>query len=94
MRAAVAAAVADAPDVRDVRVDVEFGEPEVSLVDLSRHLDLLVMGSRGYGPTRAVLLGGVSRRVSAEAACPVLIIPRGAARSLEDMLAHADREHA
>jgi hypothetical protein len=24
----------------------------------------------------------------------VLVIPRGAARPLEDMLAHADREHA
>lgn len=94
MRAAVAAALSDAPEVRDVRVDVEFGEPEVSLVDISRHLDVLVMGSRGYGPTKAVLLGGVSRRVSAEAACPVLLIPRGTARPLEDLIAHADREHA
>ena len=94
MRAAVAAALAAAPEVRDVRVDVEFGEPEQSLVDLSRHLDVLVMGSRGYGPARAVLLGGVSRRVSSEADCPVLIIPRGAARPLEDLIAHANREHA
>ena len=51
------------------------------------------MGSRGYGPHRAVLLGGVSRRVSAEAECPVLVIPRGASRPLEDLLL-ADREPA
>ncbi len=94
MRAAIADALAGAPEVADVQVDVEFAEPEQSFVDLSRHLGILVMGSRGYGPTRAVLLGGVSRRVSADAACPVLVVPRGAARPLEDMLAHADREHA
>ena len=80
--------------VGDVRVDVQFGEPEQSLIDLSRHLDVLVMGSRAYGPAKAVLLGGVSRRVTAAAECPVLVIPRGAARPLEDMLASADREHA
>ena len=94
MRAAIAEALATVPEVRDPQVDVEFGEPDQSLIDLSRHLDLLVMGSRGYGPARAVLLGGVSRRVAAESACPVLVIPRGAARPLEDMLADADREHA
>jgi nucleotide-binding universal stress UspA family protein len=94
MQAAVQDALGQVPEVRDVRVDVEFGEPEESLVDLSRHLDVLVMGSRGYGPAKAVLLGGVSRRVTAAAECPVLVIPRGAARPLDDMLAHADREHA
>ena len=94
MRDAIAEALAGVPEVADVQVDVEFAEPEQSFVDLSRHLGMLVMGSRGYGPTRAVLLGGVSRRVPPSAACPVLVIPRGAARPLEDMLAHADREHA
>ena len=94
MRSAVADALAAVPEAGDARVDVEFGEPEQSLVDLSRHLDVLVMGSRGYGPARAVLLGGVSRRVSAAAACPVLVVPRGAAKPLEDLLAGAHREHA
>jgi nucleotide-binding universal stress UspA family protein len=52
------------------------GTPHEQLVGASRELDLLVMGSRGYGPVRSVLLGATSRRVVAQAACPVLVVPR------------------
>jgi nucleotide-binding universal stress UspA family protein len=41
-----------------------------------RDVDLLVCGSRGYGPVRRVLLGGVSSRLIRHAACPVLVVPR------------------
>ena len=40
-------------------------------------LDLLVCGSRGYGPARRVLLGGVSARLLRHARVPVLVVPRG-----------------
>jgi hypothetical protein len=36
---------------------------------------------------RAVLLGGVSRRVAAEARCPVIVLPRGVRASLQALLA-------
>ncbi len=36
--------------------------------------DVIVMGSRGMGGARALLLGSVSNKVSAEAAVPVLIV--------------------
>jgi hypothetical protein len=39
---------------------------------------MLVMGARARGPKRSVVLGSVSRAVAAGAACPVLILPRGA----------------
>lgn len=39
-------------------------------------LDLLVLGSRGYGPVRRVLLGGVSDSVVRRSPCPVLVVPR------------------
>ncbi len=39
--------------------------------------DLLVCGSRGYGPARRVLLGGVSSRVLRHARVPVIVVPRG-----------------
>jgi len=39
-------------------------------------LDLLVLGSRGYGPVRRVLLGGVSDAVVRRSPCPVVVVPR------------------
>lgn len=38
--------------------------------------DLLVTGSRGYGPGMRVLLGSVSRKLITDAPCPVLVVPR------------------
>lgn len=37
---------------------------------------LLVCGSRGYGPVSRVLLGGVSSRLIRRATCPLLVVPR------------------
>jgi nucleotide-binding universal stress UspA family protein len=39
-------------------------------------LDMLCVGSRGYGPIRRVLLGSVTSELLREAACPVLVLPR------------------
>lgn len=41
-------------------------------------VDLLVAGSRGYGPAMRVLLGSVSSRLIVEAPCPVIVVPRPA----------------
>lgn len=41
-------------------------------------LDLLVLGSRGYGPLRAVLLGSVSTALVRAAESPLVVVPRGA----------------
>ena len=41
-------------------------------------VDLLVCGSRGYGPLRSVMLGGVSRHLVDHGRCPVMVLPRGA----------------
>jgi hypothetical protein len=38
-----------------------------------------VVGSRGWGPVRRILLGSTSARLMREAHCPVLVLPRGAA---------------
>jgi nucleotide-binding universal stress UspA family protein len=38
--------------------------------------DLLVAGSRGYGPVLRVLLGSVSTQLTHKAPCPVLVVPR------------------
>ena len=44
--------------------------------------DLIVTGSRGYGPRRQVLLGSVSSGVLAAATVPVIVTPRGAETDL------------
>jgi nucleotide-binding universal stress UspA family protein len=57
-----------------------------ALVWRSAGWDILVCGSRGYGPLRTVLLGSVSRSLSHEAQCPLLVLPRGLARTLGGLL--------
>ena len=72
-----------------VESDVFVEDPADVLIGVSQNLDLLVCGSRGYGPRRAVLLGGVSRRLAAEAHCPVIVLPRGVESALEALIAEA-----
>ena len=60
--------------------EVVVANPVDALVDLSEHVDLLVCGSRGYGPVRSVLVGGVTHSLVRRAHCPVLLVPRGAER--------------
>jgi nucleotide-binding universal stress UspA family protein len=85
LRSATAAFEGDVP----VEVDAFIEDPADVLSRVSEHLDLLVCGSRGYGPRRAVLLGGVSRRLAADARCPVVVLPRGVEEPLEALMAES-----
>lgn len=71
----------------DIRLHAEFvvGDPVQELAERSRAADLLITGSRGYGPIRAVLVGSVSGRLVREAECPVIVVPRGADSHLEQL---------
>jgi nucleotide-binding universal stress UspA family protein len=62
----------------EVQAEVLEGAPPQVLADRSRELDLLVLGSRGYGPVKSVLLGSVSSEVIRAAECPVVVVPRAA----------------
>ncbi|HWH99220.1 MAG TPA: universal stress protein [Propionibacteriaceae bacterium] len=46
-------------------------------------VDVLVCGSRGYGPARRVLLGGVSSPLIRRARLPVTVVPRATTASAE-----------
>jgi nucleotide-binding universal stress UspA family protein len=61
------------PSSGEVVVDID---PVSVIVKASAGADLLLTGSRGYGPFRRVLLGGVSSAVLRKAACPVIVTPR------------------
>jgi nucleotide-binding universal stress UspA family protein len=86
---ALRAAVAELSDDVATEADAFVGDAAEILIELSEQFDLLVCGSRGYGPLRAVILGSVSRRVAGEARCPVIVLPRGATTPLEDLVAQA-----
>ena len=77
----------------DPRVDAEGrlqpGKPADVLIGLSETVDILVVGTRGYGPLKAVLLGGVSGRVIRAAACPVVVVPRRASSAVGSVFATA-----
>ena len=70
---------------RDVPAEssVVVGSPVGELILASEGLDLLVLGSRRWGPVRRLALGSTSERVIRHAACPVLVPAR-----------HAQTEHA
>jgi nucleotide-binding universal stress UspA family protein len=70
---------------RGVTVSAEtvVGVPRDELVEFSRQVDLLVIGSRGWGPIRRLLLGGTADRLFRAAAAPVLAVPRPATTAHE-----------
>jgi nucleotide-binding universal stress UspA family protein len=74
----------------DLESDVSVQDAADFLIAASQNVDLLVCGSRGYGPRRAVLLGGVSRRVVAESACPVIVLARGVEFGLDALVGEAE----
>ena len=87
-RRAAEKALAELDGQRQLAAEIEswVGDPVDVLVRLSEHLDLLVCGSRGYGPVRAVLLGAVSGRIVTDARCPVAVVPRGRESRLESLI--------
>jgi nucleotide-binding universal stress UspA family protein len=76
------AQAAAAEEIKDIEVErlIVDGDPAEVLAEQGAELDLLVVGSRGYGPLRRALLGGVSARVIHTAPCPVVVTPRSAQR--------------
>ena len=53
------------------------GDIVPALVEDAASDDLLFTGSRAKGPFRRVLLGSVSTHLLRDAACPVVVVPRG-----------------
>ena len=54
----------------------DTGSPAVVVLDFaeSNNIDLIVMGSRGLGIVKGVLLGSVSQYVVEQSKCPVMVV--------------------
>ena len=69
----------EAVDLDGVDFDTfeEIGEPAQRLIEACERLDgdLLVVGRRGAGMLRRMVVGSVANHVVNEAPCPVLIVP-------------------
>ncbi|MCR5756785.1 MAG: universal stress protein [Selenomonas sp.] len=54
----------------------ETGSPAVVILDFAaaNDIDLVIMGSRGLGIVKGVLLGSVSQYIVEQAKCPVLVV--------------------
>jgi len=48
-----------------------------TLAQFCEQVDLLVVGSRGYGPARRMLFGSTSEYLAHHASCPLLVLRRG-----------------
>lgn len=61
-----------------ISIDSKYaeGDPAAQIIKVAKegHYQLIVIGSRGLGTFKEMMLGGVSHRVSQLSPCPVLII--------------------
>lgn len=60
----------------EVHTEILEGSPAEAILDVAktREVDLIVMGSRGIGRLKGLLIGSQSQKVVQHALCPVLIV--------------------
>jgi nucleotide-binding universal stress UspA family protein len=58
-----------------VRTTIRAGSGGSVLIDAAEEADLVIVGSRGLGGFKGLLLGSVSYQVTHHASCPVVVIP-------------------
>lgn len=59
-----------------VQGEVASGQAGEQLALFSARVDLLIVGSRGYGPIRSLMLGGTAVHLAGSARCPLLVLAR------------------
>ena len=64
------------PPETEHKIFLETGSPAAVILSLEEKLkvDLIIMGSRGLGIVKGVLLGSVSQYITERAKCPVMVV--------------------
>ncbi len=60
----------------EVEIAVRQGQAAEILLEEAKDADVLVVGSRGLGGFRGLLLGSVSQQCAQHSPCPITILPR------------------
>jgi nucleotide-binding universal stress UspA family protein len=63
--------------------EARIGAVGEELVAFGLTVDLLVIGSRGYGALRRLMLGSTAHYLTGHARCPVVVLPREASAGTE-----------
>ncbi len=60
-----------------LRTEAQTGDPAEMILGLAEREGVIgiVVGKRGWGPLRGMLLGSVSQKLVSLAACPVIVVP-------------------
>jgi nucleotide-binding universal stress UspA family protein len=74
LRARAAEAARDT--AAEATVEVQTGHSSEALLEFSKELDLIVVGSRRWGTVARLILGSTGEALVRGAACPIIIVPR------------------
>ena len=71
------------PEFRDVPIErvLVSGSPTDALLGAAQDAEVVVVGGRGVGGFRGLLLGSVSQQLAHHAPCPVVVVPSAATRT-------------
>jgi nucleotide-binding universal stress UspA family protein len=58
----------------DVEASAVAGQPAVAILEEGAGAEMIVVGRRGLGGFKSLLLGSVSQQVVQHATCPVLVV--------------------
>jgi nucleotide-binding universal stress UspA family protein len=64
-------------ELGDVDAQAVYGLTGEELAEFGDEVDMLVAGSRGYGPVKRLVLGSTSDYLERHARCSLLVLPRG-----------------
>jgi nucleotide-binding universal stress UspA family protein len=73
-------------ELPDVEGHAVYGLAAEELAAFGDQVDILVVGSRGYGPVKRLVLGSTSDYLERHARCSLLVLPRAAASPGKDSI--------